>query len=245
MENRKPITPTFRPIHDADVTTWKLPDGAIARLGRGVIRDISISSEKRIFALATHIGTWVYELDTMQPIALLDTERGMVMTVTLSNDGQWIATHNWDGIIKVYETDSQQCVAKIQGWYKSTSILTFSPDNQYIAASGYYYGDIYVWCTETGNHITRFKAEGRIEGKLKKDERYPSRYPLCFSSDGQLLAYASTKYTITVRHINTKEHKAFMTTTLHLSCDSYIYMVSPSHHVANFLLQVFGIYSKL
>ena len=207
MENRTTSIPTLSPVDDTDVTTWKLPEGAIARLGRGVIRDISISSEKRIFALATHIGTWVYELDTMQPIALLDTERGMVNTVTLSHDGQWIATHNWDGIIKVYETDSRQCVAKIRGWYKGTSKLTFSPDNQYIAATGNYYGDIYVWCTVTGNHIIRFKTESRIEGKLKKGERYPARYPLCFSPDGQLLAY-SDRFSLSVRHIETKEHFA-------------------------------------
>lgn len=106
MENRRVQTTIQSTQTNGDVTTWGLPDGAIARLGRGVIRDISISSEKRIFALATHIGTWVYELDTMQPIALLDTERGMVNTVTLSHDGQWLATHNWDGIINVHETQT-------------------------------------------------------------------------------------------------------------------------------------------
>ena len=206
-----------------DITAWQLPDGAIARLGRDVIRDITISSEKRIFAVATHIGTWIYELDTKQPVALLDTERGMVNKVTLSDDGQWIATHNWDGIIIVREMMTQQCVAKIQGWYRNTSRVAFSSDNQYIATSGNGFGDIYVWHTQSGKHVASFRLEGRIEGKRKKDERYPLLYPICFSSDGQLLAYASDKFTITVRHLNSKKRIASLPTTLHLSCPCYVY----------------------
>lgn len=195
------------PQKNSDITTWELPDGAIARLGKGVIRDIAISSEKRIFAVATHIGAWVYELNTMQPIALLNTDRGLVNTVAISDDGRWLATHNWDGIINVHETHTRQCVAKIKGWYKSTSRLAFSPDNKYIAASGNRYGDVYVWSTKTGKHTACFKVEGRIEGKSKKGERYPARYPLRFSPDGQLLAY-SGRYSLSVRHVETKEHFA-------------------------------------
>ncbi|MCG9128768.1 WD40 repeat domain-containing protein [Candidatus Poribacteria bacterium] len=222
MENKTTSTPVLRPIHDTDVTTLELPDGAIGRLGRGVICDISISSQKRIFALATHIGTWVYELDTMQPIALLDNERGMVNTVTLSHDEQWLATHNSDGIIKVHETQTRQCVAKIKGWYRGTSRLAFSPDNKYIAASGYGYGDVYVWCTRTGAHVASFK----MERKPKEDEQLSVHYPLCFSPNGQLLAYASGRFTLTVRNVETKERIASMFTTAHLSCYGYVYGLS-------------------
>ena len=124
-------------IYRNGITTWKLPEGAIARLGRGVIRDIAISSKQRSLAVATHIGTWVYEIDTMHPVALFDTERGLVSTVTLSTDGQWIATSNWDGIIKVHEMATQQCVARVQGWHRNTSQLAFSPCGQFLP-----FGDI-------------------------------------------------------------------------------------------------------
>lgn len=226
MENRKPVISALKPLDNTDTTTWGLPEGAIARLGRGVIRDIAISSEKRSFAVATHIGSWVYDLDTIQPVALLDTDRGMVNTVAISDDGQWLATHNWDGIINVHETQTRQCVAKIKGWYRGTSRLAFSPDNKYIAASGNGYGDVYVWCTKTGRHIASFRVEGRIEGKRKKGERFPTRYPLCFSLDGQLLAYSTGEFTLTVRHLTTRERFASMPTTLHLSCECYVYSLS-------------------
>ena len=39
MENRQPVIPALRPIEDTDVTTWELPEGAIGRLGQGVLLD--------------------------------------------------------------------------------------------------------------------------------------------------------------------------------------------------------------
>ncbi|MDE0634682.1 MAG: hypothetical protein OXI43_02340 [Candidatus Poribacteria bacterium] len=56
MANKKPITLGFRPIDDADVTTWKLPDGAIGRLARGRVTDMTFSSDDKYLAVATPIG---------------------------------------------------------------------------------------------------------------------------------------------------------------------------------------------
>ena len=156
MESRQPLTFALRPIEDTDVTTWELPEGAIGRLGRGIVADLAFSPDGESLAIATTAGAWVYELATMEPIALLATERGLVSTVSFSPNGQWIATSNWDGIIKVWETETQRCTAKIQGWHGGTSQLAFSPDSQYLAASGKDYGDVYVWNAETGMHVASF-----------------------------------------------------------------------------------------
>ncbi len=206
MENRKPTTPTFRAIHDADVTTWELPDGAIARLGQGLIFDMAFSPDNASLAVATRVGVWMYELNTMQPVTLFETERGMLSNVVLSPDGKCVATSNGDGIIKVREIETRRCVAKIRGWHGGTSQLAFSPDSQYIAASGHGYGDVYIWCAKTGQHVASFK----VGGTLKEGERSPARFPICFSPDGQLLAYASDWTTLTVRNLKTKECFAYL-----------------------------------
>ena len=197
----------------SDVTTWALPEGAIGRLGRGIIADLAFSPDGESLVVATTIGCWLYELPTMKPIALWGTERGLVSTVSFSPNGQWIATSNWDGIIKVWETETQQCTAKIQGWSHrpsqlafSTSQLAFSPDSQYLAASGKGYGDVYVWNTKTNMHVASF----RVAGTPKKGERLPASFPICFSPDGQYLAYVSGRISLAVRHIETKEHIALL-----------------------------------
>ena len=219
MENRQSGIPALRPVEDTDVTTWELPDGALARVGPGFIYDMAFSPDNALLAVGTSIGVWMYELDTMQPVTLFETERGMISNVVLSPDGKWVATSNADGIIKVREIETQQRVAKIQGWHDGTSRLTFSPDSQYIAASGREYGDVYVWCTETGAHVASF--EMRVT--LKESEKYPTRFPLCFSPDGQLLAYSTGPCTLTVQNLKTKERFACLVLDRHLCESGHLY----------------------
>ena len=212
MENRQSQT-------NSDVTTWELPDGAIARLGPGLIVDMAFSPDNASLAVGTRVGVWMYELDTMQPVTLFETERGMIFDVVFSPDGKWVATSNADGIINVREIETQQRVAKIQGWHGGTSQLAFSPDSRYIAASGREYGDVYLWCTKTGQHVASFK----MEGKPKEDEQPPARFPICFSPDGQLLAYFTDWHTLIVRGLKTKERFAYLDPKPHLRESGHLY----------------------
>lgn len=206
MENQHSQTTTQSTQINSDVTTWELPDGAIARLGPGLIFDMAFSSDKASLAVGTRVGVWMYELDAMQPVTLFETERGLISNVVFSPNGKWVATSNGDGIINVREIETQQRVAKIQGWHGGTSQLAFSQDSRYVAASGHGYGDIYVWHTETGAHVASFE----VRVTLEEDERPPTRFPLCFSPDGQLLAYVSGRTTLTVRNLKTKERFAYL-----------------------------------
>ena len=219
MENRRLQTTTQSIQTNSDVTTWELPDGAIARVGPGFIYDMAFSPDNALLAVGTSIGVWMYELDTMQPVTLFETERGMISNVVLSPDGKWVATSNADGIIKVREIETQQRVANIQGWHDGTSRLVFSPDSQYIAASGREYGDVYVWCAKTGQHVASFK----MEGKREEDEQPPARFPICFSPDGQLLAYFTDWSTLTVRDLKTKECFASLDPKPHLRESGHVY----------------------
>ena len=45
MENRQSQTTTQSTQINSDVTTWALPEGAIARLGRGIIADLAFSPD--------------------------------------------------------------------------------------------------------------------------------------------------------------------------------------------------------
>ena len=54
-------------------------------------------------------------------------------------------------------------------------------------------------------HVASFT----VAGTPKKGERLPS-FPVCFSPDGQYLAYVSDRISLAVRHIETKEHIALL-----------------------------------
>ncbi len=222
MDNRQLQTSTQSTQTINDVTTWELPEGAIARFGQGFIYDMTFSPDNASLAVGTSVGVWMYEIDTMQPVTLFETERGMISNVVLSSDGHWIATSNADGIINVREIETQQRVARIQGWHGGTSRLAFSPDSQYLAASGRGYGDVYIWSAKNGHHVTSFK----MEGKPKEDEQPPARFPICFSPDGQLLAYFTDWHTLTVRDLKTKECFASLDPKPHLRESGYVYSLA-------------------
>ena len=78
MENKNSAAAAALPSIDGeDVTTWALPEGATARLGRGSVGTIWHSHQMDSTSqLGAWIGLWLYELPTLTPIALWDTERG-------------------------------------------------------------------------------------------------------------------------------------------------------------------------
>ncbi len=112
-QNRKPAPFNVVP-GDTEGTTWALPEGAIARLGKSNIRGVKLSPNGTYFAVASGIGLWWYEMSSKPPIALWETERGMISAVDFSQDNEWIAIANYDGIIKVVDIQSGECIAQMQ-----------------------------------------------------------------------------------------------------------------------------------
>ena len=51
-------------------TRWELPEGAIARLGKGGINKIQYSPDNRFLAVASTIGIWIYDAVTLQEVLL-------------------------------------------------------------------------------------------------------------------------------------------------------------------------------
>ncbi len=212
MENRNLSTPALRPLDDTDVTTWHLPEGAIGRLARGRIKVISFSADSKYLAVATPIGCWLYDRSSLEPLALFETERGMLYNVIFSHDAQLIATSNLDGVLKVWDTQTLQCLAKIDhrknveattGYFWN---LCFSQDNQYLAASGFDKQNVvYTWRKNTDKPTICFPIDAA--------EERGHYFPICFSPIGNLLAYVSAEnhhQTLTISDIETGEHIAHL-----------------------------------
>ena len=110
MQSRKPAP--FNVVSgDSEGTTWALPEGAIARLGKGIVSSgpgpkLSFPPGGVYFAVQTRIGLWWYEMSSKSPIALWETERGLIASADFSPDGEWIAIANWDGVLKVMDVQS-------------------------------------------------------------------------------------------------------------------------------------------
>ena len=184
MENRNSPVPAPRSIKDEDVTTWALPEGAIARLGRGSVRDMAFSPDGQYFAVGTEIGLWLYEFSTLSPIALWETERGFIDRVTFSPDSRWIASYTHLEALRVWDIQNQSCIAEME--FKDRrefSKPVFSQDGERLVAfSGHQrrIKKIQVWCPHTGTQLSETEIPTIYDV-----------YPTCFSPDLSLLAGTS------------------------------------------------------
>lgn len=181
MENQQLTIPAPVGASGDDVTTWALPEGAIARLERGGVGGKKFSPDERYLAVATKIGLWWYEVATMSPIALWETERGMISNIAFSPNGKWIAISNWDKVLRVCDIQSGVSIAQIKLSNFGDSFV-FSPDNRWLAISN----------RDTGNVEFREPETGKIVSTLMREaEKGGAFMPIAFSPNIQLLASTS------------------------------------------------------
>ncbi len=178
MENQKPSTPVPIGSFKGDVTTWLLPEGAIARLGRGSEPKMTFSPDGQSLAIGTCIGLWLYDLTTLTPIALWETERGWVESVAFSPNGKWIAVSISDRILKILDVQNGTCLTHVKS---ETFIegMSFSHDNRYLAVAYWSTSVVEVWHAETGKPFAKLTADIGEGGFYR---------PVCFSPDTRLIA---------------------------------------------------------
>ncbi len=218
MESTKTQTPIPFNFDDSEVSKWALPEGAIARLGRGRVSDMSFSADGKYLAVATPMGCWLYDRPSLKPLNLFETERGMLFAIIFSHDAQLIATSNQDGVLKVWDTQTLQCLAKIDHRKNVEATtgcfgnLNFSRDNAYLAASCFDKQNVvYAWQQNTDKPTICFPID--VAERVH-------HFPICFSPIGNLLAYMSAenhRNILTISDIETGEHIAHLSRSSALS----------------------------
>lgn len=123
-----------------DYKKWELPEGAIARLGKGNINEITFSPDGTKFAVSTSIGVWIYSAENGKELALLKSDEIEVVTSVFTPDGRSLisaaangGTHLWN--VTTNEklsrlTDGNDIVDKVALSDDSTKLVTCSKDNK-------------------------------------------------------------------------------------------------------------------
>ena len=169
---------TFSPVCAAptqDDSGVNLPDGAIARLGKGGVsyddRGIAFSPDGSRLAVATSMGVWLYDAETFDEIALLTGHKEAVTAVAFSPDGKKLASvsgFNFPGTLKLWDVTTGQNIATLQVKSGSVNSVAFSPDGTKLAWADR------LWDVETKQQLDILKDKGLFE--------------VAFSPDGKILA---------------------------------------------------------
>ena len=162
---------------DGDYRTWHLPDGAMARLGKGTIRDIAFSPVGPYLAVASGIGVWIYEVATSRALMLMPTASG-VSSVSFSPDGATLASGAWDGTVQLWDVVTGEPIATLGGRESSGSSVSFSPDGATLA-SGALDGTILLWdvaeWTNSGTAVAANKLIG-LPDELQLQQNAPNPF---------------------------------------------------------------------
>ena len=138
-------------------TQLRLPEGAKARFGQGYFRwaiePLSHPTEPRI-AVASSVGVWIYEADTLQVQDLLVTPQGTegvwgMQLMRASPDNRTLAIGYNSGIIELWDVLTGRVRHILIGHSARVAEISFSPDGSSLA-TGSWDSTLRLWDVATG-----------------------------------------------------------------------------------------------
>ena len=202
-----------------EYTTWGLPNGAKARLGKGRINTIKFSPDGAQIAVAGPVGIWLYDARTGKELALLPGHRegfstsvfpgaGGVFSINalaFSPDSKLLASASEDGTLRLLDLttylerhtlfeNKKAFVNPLQGI--PIIALAFSADGETLTSlEGIGERRIKVWDVNSGRLLSDISEQilNRARNPAKRDR--PLK-PFSLSPDGK--TFAATKSGVTV-----------------------------------------------
>ena len=167
-----------------DYTKWNLPEGAIARLGKGNVTGIAYSPDGDRLAIAGNAGVWIYDAGSGEELAFLTTHTGGVSRVAYSPDGTTLATGSWDSTVRLWDATTGTLKNTLTGHTLQVSSVAYSPDGNTIA-TGSWDNTGRLWDAATG--ILKHTLTGHTKQGVKS---------VAYSPDGNTLATGGDDATV-------------------------------------------------
>ena len=180
--------------HAQDYTRWNLPEGALARLGKGRAQAAVYSADGTRLAVSSSIGIWLYDAHTGDEVVLIP-ER--VSELALSSDGSTLASSSNNDTIRLWDVASGQLKATLKGHTAKISSVAFSPDGATLASGSYDY-TVRLWDV----------ASGKIKATLEGHTHWIGS--VSFSPDGAALASGSWDATVRLWDVASGKTKAIL-----------------------------------
>ena len=163
-----------------DSTQFSLPDGAIARLGKGTLGKIHFSPDGRRLAVSSSIGIWFYDPKTGQELDLLRYANGVPpFAFAYSPDGNTIASAGTNqmtvltgrvesrlpsisgNIVQMRDVATGEKGPTISTQTQKVASIVYAPDGNTIATARKRDNTVYFWDAATGKAKVTLERVGR------------------------------------------------------------------------------------
>lgn len=161
--------PAWEKSGDGDLILWDVATGGIAREfeGPGDIRDAAINSDatRAVTSSWSGNGVIVWDMQSGAKLAHLENDKPVldVMFGPEEAETSVLAATLDTGIIQ-WDFETGEIIRRFPAMYGATFKIDFSPDKQYLVASGA--GEVVVWDFDTMQEVKRFDVSYALNGFL-------------------------------------------------------------------------------
>lgn len=127
-----------------DWAQWHLPEGAKARLGKGMIGQVRYSPDGTKLAAASSIGIQIYDTQTGDALDLLTAHATAFGCIAFSPVDGTILAAGSDGPVYLWDVETGKHLRTFEGHTLEVNSVSFSPDGATLA-SGSVDGTVLLW----------------------------------------------------------------------------------------------------
>ena len=155
-----------------------LPEGSIARIGKGGINIMRFSPDGTLLAVGTDVGLWLYDVPDGKVTALFTGQSGQVNALAFTPDGKQLTSGGSnDPFIHVWDVETK----------RKLSTLTLTQRSNTLSALAFYDGMLFG--INSSRKITFLNID--TDRKLSEESFFVPSYNAVFSQDGSRLAAAN------------------------------------------------------
>lgn len=162
-----------------DYTKWNLPEGAISRLGKGIINEITFSPDGSKFAVSTTIGVWIYSAENGKELALLKSNALEVESSLFTPDGKSLIVAAVNGETHLWNVTTGEKLSRLTGGNDIVDKVALSDDRTKLVTNS------------MDDKFRVYDLENPNADPLIIDDTFQSVNILEVSTDGEL--FAATK----------------------------------------------------